>query len=134
MEGLLEAADRGVGLRAEDPVDRQTLARIAGQVAELELLLHPTDRVAGAALLDRDDQRRPGLRADDAIDRQVLLLLEGADRGVGLGPEDPVHGDAVATCPKQILQCLDGMLLVTLAGERPRTDRASCHLLLLPGG
>jgi hypothetical protein len=59
VQGLLEAADGGVGLGPEDPVDGQARVRVAGQVAELELLLHPADRVALTALPDRDDQRRP---------------------------------------------------------------------------
>ena len=41
VEGLLEAADGGVGLGPEDPVDLQALVWVAGQVAELELLLDP---------------------------------------------------------------------------------------------
>jgi hypothetical protein len=89
VQGLLEAADSGVGLGPEDPVDLQAFARVAGQVAELELLLDPADGVALAALPDRDDQRRPGGGADDAVDGQALLLLEGADGGVGGGPKMP---------------------------------------------
>jgi hypothetical protein len=50
VEGLLEAADGGVGLGAEDFVDRQSLAGVAGQVAELELLLDPADGVAPGCL------------------------------------------------------------------------------------
>ena len=69
----------------------------------------PADGVALAALLDRDDQRRPGVRTDDAVDRQALLLLKGADGGVGARPEDAVHGDVVAAGPEQVLQGLDGM-------------------------
>jgi len=100
VEGLLEAADGGVGLGPEDPVDLRALARVAGQVAELELLLDPADGVALAALLDRDDQRRPGGRSDNAVDGQALLLLEGTDGGVGAGPEDAVHGEVVAAGPE----------------------------------
>src|SRR5262249_7794644 len=119
-----------VSLGPEDPVD---LHRIAGQPAELELLLDATDGVALAAPLDRDDQRRPGVGADDAVDGQALVLLEGADGGVGLRPEDPVHGDVMAAGPEQGLQGLDGMPPVTLTDERPWTDRGGGygHRLLL---
>src|SRR5258708_3866081 len=41
VQGLLEAADGGLGLGPEDPVDLQAFARVAGLVAELELLLDP---------------------------------------------------------------------------------------------
>src|SRR5207302_4658687 len=119
VQGLLEAADGGVGLGPEDPVDPQARARVAGQVAELELLLDPADGVALAALPDRDDQGRPGDGAGDAVDGQALLLLEAADGGVGAGPEDAVRGEVAAAGPEQVLQGLDGMLLVTLADERP---------------
>src|SRR5580704_5953037 len=44
-ERLLEGAHRGSGLGPEDPVDRQALARIAGQVTELEFLLDAAHRV-----------------------------------------------------------------------------------------
>ena len=98
-EGLLEAANGGVGIGPEDPVDLQALARVTGQVAELELLLNPADGVALAAPLDRDDQRRPCARADDAVDGQAPLLLEGADGGAGTGPEDAVHGEGVTAGP-----------------------------------
>ena len=54
MEGLLEAADGGVGLGPEDPVDLQAFARVAGQVAELALLLDPADGIALAALAPAD--------------------------------------------------------------------------------
>src|SRR5690348_2120190 len=131
VQGLLEAADGGVGLWPEDPVDLQALIRVAGQVAELELLLDPADGVALAALLDRDDQRRPGGGADDAVDGQALLLLEGADGGVGGRAEDAVHSDVVAPGPEQVLQGLDGMMLGTLADERPWADRGSGHRFLL---
>src|SRR6266542_4194138 len=104
VERLLEGAHRGLGLRAEDPVDLQALARVAGQVAELELLLHPANGVAGAAPPDGDDQRPPGGRAEDAVD-----------------------GDAVAARPEQVLQGLDGVLLVTLADQWPRADGAGGH-------
>src|SRR6266487_947542 len=82
------------------PVDGQALARVAGQVAELELLLHPADGVALTALPDRDDQRRPGGRAGNAVD-----------------------GKVAAAGPEQVLQGLDGMRLVTLADQRPWADR-----------
>jgi hypothetical protein len=65
------------------------------------------------------------------VNRQALLLLEGADRGVGFGPEDPVHGDAVSTCAEQVLQRLDGMLLVTDADQRPGTQGSGGHRRLL---
>jgi hypothetical protein len=45
----------------------------------------------------------------------VKGLLEGAAGGVGAGPEDAVHGEVVTPGPEQVLQGLDGMLLVTLA-------------------
>jgi hypothetical protein len=101
------------------------------RLRKLELLLHPADGVALAALLDGDDQRRPGVGADDAVDGQALLLLEGPDGGVGVGAEDAVHGDSVATGPEQVLQGVDRMLLVTLADEGKGTDRAGGHRLLL---
>jgi hypothetical protein len=53
-----------------------------------------------------------------------LLLLEGPHSGVGVGSEDAVHGDVVAVGWQQVLQRLDGMLLVTLADEGPGADRA----------
>ena len=67
------------------------------------------------------DQGPPGDGADDAVHgdrRDVLMegLLEAADRGVGLGPEDAVHGEVAAPDPEQVLQGLDGMLPVALAG------------------
>src|SRR5262245_49806892 len=65
VQGLLEAADGRVGLGTEDPVDLEALAGVAGQVAELELLLDPADGVAQAALAHGDDQRRPGVGTDD---------------------------------------------------------------------
>src|SRR5205823_11637684 len=49
-DGVLEPAYRGVGLGAEDTVDLQALARVAGQVTELELLLDATDGVSLATL------------------------------------------------------------------------------------
>ena len=55
-EGLLKTAHRGVRDRSEDPVDLRPVAGIAGQVAELELLLHAFDRVALASLFDLDDK------------------------------------------------------------------------------
>src|SRR5205807_2070810 len=119
VEGLLEGADRGFGLGPEDPVDLQALVRVAGQVAELELLLDPTDCIALAAPPDRDDQRGPRVAADDAVDGQALLLLKGADGGVGYGPEDPVHREVAAAGPEQVLQGLHRMLPVALADERP---------------
>src|ERR1700749_1558607 len=131
VHGLLEAADGGVRFGPEDPVDLQALARVAGQVAELELLLEPAHSVTLAALLDRDDQRRPGGGADDAVDGQALLLLEGADGCVGTGPENAVHGDVTAAGPEQVLQGLDGMFLVTLADKRKWADRGGSHRFLL---
>jgi len=127
VERLLEGAHRGLGLRAEDPVDLQALARVAGQVAELELLLDPANGVAGAAPPDGDDQRPPGVGADDAVDGQAPLPLEGAHRRVGGRAEDAVDGDAVAARPEQVLQGLDGVLLVTLADQWPRADGAGGH-------
>jgi tetratricopeptide (TPR) repeat protein len=133
VQGPLEVADGGVGLGAEDAVDLEALAGVAGQVAELELLLHPAYRVPLASLLDRDDQGRPGVGADDPVDRQALLLLEGPDGGLGPGPEDPVDGDGVAAGPEQVLEGLDGMVLVALADQREGTDGGCGHLRLLGG-
>src|SRR5512132_30974 len=133
VQGLLEAPHGGVGLGTEDPVDLEPLARVAGQVPELELLLHPAHRVPLAALLDRDDQGRPGVGADDPVDGQALLLLEGADGGLGQGTEDPVDGDAVAAGPEQVLEGLDGMVLVALADQREGKDGGGGHLRLLLG-
>src|SRR6185437_13288254 len=53
VECLLEAADGGVSLGPEDPVDLHALARVPRLVAELELLLHAADGVALVALPDR---------------------------------------------------------------------------------
>jgi hypothetical protein len=108
VEGLLEAPDGGVGLGAEDPVDLQAFAGVAGEVAELELLLDPPDGVALAALLDGDDQRRPGVGADNPVDGQALLLLEGPDGGVGVGSEDAVCGDVVAAARSRYCRVLTG--------------------------
>src|SRR6185312_12651337 len=87
VECLLEAADGGVSLGPEDPVDLHALARVPRLVAELELLLEP------------------------------------ADGGVGGGSEDAVHGEVVTAGLQQVLQGLDGMVLVILADERPWADR-----------
>src|SRR5215211_6730700 len=112
VQGVLEAPHGGVGLGAEDPVDSQARSRVAGQVAELELLLDPAHGVALAALLDRDDQGRPGVGAEDAVD-----------------------GDGVAAGPEQVLEGLEGMVLVALADQREGKDAGGGgHLLLLGGG
>ena len=76
--GQLTCAHRGLGLRPEDAVDLRSLARVAGEIAELELLLQAPHRVALAAPPDRHDQRPPGGRPDDPVDRKVLVHLEGA--------------------------------------------------------
>jgi hypothetical protein len=125
LQGLLEAADRGVGLEAEDPVDLQSLVGVAGEVAELELLLDRPHRVPLAPLPDLDDQGRPGIGADDAVDGQSSALLEGANRGVGPGPEDPVDRDAVAAGSQQVLQAGNRMTLVAASNQRQtRTNRS----------
>src|SRR5918996_5061527 len=81
------------------------------------------------------DQGPPGDRADDAVDRDrgdVLVQgpLEGADGGVGPGTEDPVDGDGVAAGPQQVLEGLDGMVLVALADQWPGADGGRGHLRL----
>src|SRR3954464_15209333 len=63
-ERLLESPRRFLRPRPEDPVHLKPPARVARQVAELELLLHTVQRVAAAALPDGDDQGRPGSPAD----------------------------------------------------------------------
>ena len=58
-KGLLKATHRSVCHWSEDPVDLGPVGGIAGQVAELELLLHAPDRVALASLLDLHDNAPP---------------------------------------------------------------------------
>jgi len=43
---LLKTTHRSFRLWSKDPVDLETFAGIAGQIAELKLLLHPSNRVA----------------------------------------------------------------------------------------
>ena len=100
---LLEPDHERAGLRAEDPVDLHG-KRVAGQVTERPLLLHPADRLAPRPQLDGDHQRAPGGRTDDAVDRQLPLLLEGPDGVVGLRTEDPVDDDVVVAGPEQALE------------------------------
>src|SRR4029079_19044953 len=83
VQGLLEAPYSRLRLGSEDPVHRQALARVAREVAELELLRPPADGVALTPLRRADDERGPRVRAHDAVHRQVLLLLERADGGLG---------------------------------------------------
>src|SRR4029077_17197872 len=49
---LLKTAYRSVGGCSEDPIDLKSLAGIARQVTELELLLPPSNRVAPVSLFD----------------------------------------------------------------------------------
>src|SRR6185295_8341370 len=122
----LEAAYGRIGFRSEDAVDRQSLRRVAGEVAELELLLHATHGVALRALPDLDDQRTPGLRADDAVHPEALVVLERADRAVGLRPEVAVDRHRFAARPQQVLQGRYRMFLGALADLGPRAQCA-CH-------
>src|SRR6188472_160166 len=121
-ERLLKAAHRGVGLRTEDAIDRESLGGVAGEVAELELLLHAADGVALAALVHLDDDLRPGLRPDDPVDPDAGGLLHGPDRGLGSGTEDAVGGDALPVRAEQVLQRLDRVALVAAADDRPGLD------------
>src|SRR5665647_2058763 len=108
VQGLLEATDRGIRLRSKDPVDRKSLTWVTRQVAELEFLLHPADRISGTALADRDDQRAPGVGANDAV-----------------------NGDAVPSRTKEVLQRADRMPLVALADQWPWAKR-TWHNCALP--
>src|SRR4051812_45037379 len=54
LDRLLEVADGLFRDRPEDAVDLRPLARVAGQVAELELLLYRAHRVALRATPDGD--------------------------------------------------------------------------------
>ena len=76
----LEGAHGPVGLRPEDAVDLHALRGVAGQVAELELVLHRAHGGAPAAEPDGDEQLVPGARADDAVDDQAAGALEGRAR------------------------------------------------------
>src|SRR6185437_16645031 len=86
--GLLERADPGLGLRAEDAVHVQRVAVPA--VAEVGLVLDGPHGRAGTAEPDRDDQRAPGLRADHAVGGQVTGALERDHGRLGLRAEDAV--------------------------------------------
>ena len=64
--------------RPNKPEDRE--ARLAGEVAELDLDLDAAYCVALAAAPDGDDRHRPGLRADDPVGRDAAARLDGLDR------------------------------------------------------
>lgn len=54
-KSLLETADGGIGLGAEDAIHFKAKAWVTRKVSELKLRLHSADRFSLAALFDGDD-------------------------------------------------------------------------------
>jgi len=92
---------------------------VTGEVAELELLLHPTDRISGTALPDHNDQRTPCVGANDTVDAKAPNLLEGADSRVGQRPEYAIHSHTVPSRKQEVLQRANRMFSIALADQRP---------------
>jgi hypothetical protein len=102
-------------------VDRRAFA--VRLVVELHDLLDAAHGVAGAALLDLEDEPPPRLRPDDAVGCEPTATLERLDRRLRLRAEDPVDRDGVAACAQQLLQRTDGEPVAGALHERKRLDR-----------
>src|SRR4051812_47364037 len=96
---MLETPDSTVGLRPKVPIDLEALAGVAGQVPELELLLHTPNRITVATFLDGDDDNGPRLWTNDPVCAQAFARLKGFDGGLCFGTEHAIDSDGVATRP-----------------------------------
>jgi hypothetical protein len=105
-KGLLETTHRRVCRWSKDPVDLGPIAGIARQVAKLELLLHPSNRVALASLFDLYYKSRPRYGIDNPVGRQPMARLKRFHRGSGVRTEYAVDDDAMPARLQQILQRL----------------------------
>ena len=116
---MLEAPDGAVRLRPKVPVHLEALAGVAGQVPELELLLHTPNRITVATFLDGDHESSPRLWTNDPGCAQAFARLKGFDGGLCFGTEHAIDSDGVATRPQQVLQGLDGVVLVAVLDHGP---------------
>jgi hypothetical protein len=128
---LLEPAHGCVRLRAEDAVDLDAAAWVAGQVAELELLLDGAYGIAGSAAPDGDNERLPRLWPDESIDGESLVGLKGAHRRLRAPAEDPVDDHVLPMGAQQLLDRLHGMVPSAVPDERPRQDERT-HTIRVP--
>src|SRR6476660_3009244 len=83
-KGLLKTTHCRLRLWSKDPVDLGTFAGIAGQIAELKLLLHSSNRVALASALDLHNESHPGHRIDDPVNRRPRVGLKRFHCGFGI--------------------------------------------------
>src|SRR5215213_8468642 len=104
--GLLKTTYRSLCYRSKNPINLRPFTGITRQIAELELLLHPSDRVALTSPFDLDDESRPCHGTDDPVGRQSMAYLKCFHCGFGIRTEHAVDGDAMPACPQQILQRL----------------------------
>jgi len=124
-ERLLKGTDRCIGARPEDPVYLETAVRIAGEVAELELLLDTTYCVPCASPPHGHDQRLPGPRSNDAVHSQPGSALKRFDGRLRSRAEQAVNRHALAACSEQILQRPHRMIARPTSNHRPRQDHRS---------
>src|SRR5262245_33997215 len=124
-KGLLKPTHRSLCLWSEDPIDLGPITGIARQVAELELLLHSSNRVALTSLFDLHDKSRPRYGTDNPVGPQPMVCLKRFHRGSGLRTEHAVDDDAMPARPQQILQRFYRVPIGAALDHRPRADAAT---------
>src|SRR6266545_5386612 len=90
----LKAAQGGIDVRAEDPVElaggKAVLRQLKLERGDVPTRLADLERPAAEPVAGEATEGLTRLRADDAVDREVGAGLEAADRLRGCGAGDPV--------------------------------------------